>query len=391
MRGLFQFPGHVVRIAFRPVAAAVRGATRTLAAAVRGTRRLLGSFRFWILALLGVLILLVIYYAMADYFTPLTVDAYLQAYVVQVAPQVEGQVVSVPVHEGQVVRKGDLLFALDRRPFEHKVRILEARRVLAVQQVEQLKAELAASRAEHRRLVAESAYADVVNRQEQQIFRTQATTERRYQEALRKSEASRASVEKATGEVDRVRAALDARVGSEHAAVAEVEAQSAEARLNLDYTRVYAPCDGVITDLQLREGDYIHVGEAVLSVIDTSRWLVVAQYREDCLVRMREGQPALVALQGAPGRLLPAHVRRIGWGVGQGQGVPSGRLPRVETLPSWVPPSQRFQVRLELDHPEQVPLRVGMTGSVSVYTRPVGTLNRITRTLHQVIAWFYYL
>jgi len=107
-----------------------------------------GTFVGWIVSgavVAGALVLglLVIYHA--NYF-PRTDDSEILANFIGIAPQVEGQVVSVPVHEGQVVRKGDLLFALDPRPFEHKVRILEARRVLAVQQVEQLKAELAASR-----------------------------------------------------------------------------------------------------------------------------------------------------------------------------------------------------------------------------------------------------
>ena len=56
-----------------------------------------------------------------------------------------------------------------------------------------------------------------------------------------------------------------------------------------------------------------------------------------------------------------------------------------------IPPAQRFQVRLTLDDPGAVPLRVGMTGSVSVYTDPEGELNPVTRTWHKVIAWLYHL
>jgi multidrug resistance efflux pump len=77
--------------------------------------------------------------------------------------------------------------------------------------------------------------------------------------------------------------------------------------------------------------------------------------------------------------------------VSQGQGVPSGQLPDVRVPTSWVPPAQRFQVRLTLDHPESVPLRVGMTGSVAVYTDPDEPLNDVTRIWHQVIAWLYNL
>lgn len=170
-----------------------------------------------------------------------------------------------------------------------------------------------------------------------------------------------------------------------------MQAQLAEAQLNLAYTRVTAPCDGIIPDLQLRDGAYVAAGQGALALIDTREWLVVANLRENSLAHLRVGQPALVALQGAPGRLLRARVASVGWGVGQGQGVPSGMLPDVKRPNSWIPPSQRFQVRLVLEEPDAVPLRVGMTGSVSVYTEPEGVLNDITRAVHQVIAWLYYL
>jgi multidrug resistance efflux pump len=129
----------------------------------------------------------------------------------------------------------------------------------------------------------------------------------------------------------------------------------------------------------------------VLAVIDTGHWMMVANFREKGLERMRPGQPALVAFQGVPGRLWPARVLFIGSGVSQGQGIPSGLLPEVKDQTSWVPTEQRFQVRLALDQGAAVPLRVGMTGSVSVYVEPEGRLNDITETVHRIIAWFYYL
>src|SRR5262245_58668398 len=76
----------------------------------RRVRRLAASFRFWVLVLLGLVVLLVAYYAVADRTTPLTTDAYVQAYVIQVAPQVGGQVVRVYVREGDQVKQGALLF-----------------------------------------------------------------------------------------------------------------------------------------------------------------------------------------------------------------------------------------------------------------------------------------
>jgi multidrug resistance efflux pump len=356
-----------------------------------GFRRLTGSFRFWVLVSLGFILLLIVYYALADVYTPLTTEAYVQAYVIQVAPQVGEKVVRVHVREGDRVKAGTLLFELDPALFEQKVAALEAKLVEAEHQVKQLEADLAAARAGHERLVADADFNAVVHRQEQAIFQTDSTTERRYVEAVQKNKASQAAVRQAASGVRRIEDALDARIAGEHALVAQVKAQLAEARLNLGYTRVYANCDGLITDLQLREGAYVRVGQAAMTLIDTRRWLIVGNFRENALARLREGQPAQVALRGAPGRRVPARVQSIGWGVSQGQGVPSGQLPDVKIPTSWVPPAQRFQVRLTLDDPGEAPLRVGMTGSVAIYTEPGGLLNDVTQCWHQVIAWLYYL
>jgi multidrug resistance efflux pump len=384
-------PLAVLRPLGRAVSWALRAPLRLAAGTGRGLRRLAVSFRFWVLATVGALLLLIVYYALADVYTPLTTDAYVQAYVVQVAPQVGEKVVRVHVREGDRVKAGAPLFELDPALFEQKVAHLEAKLVEVAHQVKQLEAELAAARAGHERRVADAEYAAVVHRQEDMIFKTDSTTERRYLEALQKNKASQAAVRQAAGSVRRLEDALSARVAGEHALVAQVKARLGEARLNLAYTRVHAPCDGLITDLQLREGAYVHTGQAVMTLIDTGRWLVVANFRENSLARLREGMPARVALRGVPGRFFDARVVSVGWGVSQGQGVPSGQLPDVKVPANWVPPAQRFQVRLALDAPESVPQRVGMTGSVAVYTEPEGLLNDVTRAWHQVIAWLYYL
>lgn len=396
-----------------------RLAVRFVTGAGRVLRRLAGSFRFWVLAILGILILLIGYYAAADIHTPMTTTAYLQAYVVQVAPRVAEKVIRVHVREGERVKSGSLLFELDAELFRekvaaleakiqevtHQVKALEAKLVEADYRVKQFEAELSAARADQDRLVAEGDYAALVHRQEQAIFSTDSTTERRDRDAVQKNKASQAAIRQSAAAVRRIELVLEARIAGEHALVvqnkaaiaaqqslaAQVKAQLAEARLNLSYTRVYAPCDGLITDLQLREGAYVHIGQAAMTLIDTGRWLIVGNFRENTLGRLREGQPAEVAFRGLPGQLFDATVVSLGWGVSQGQGVPSGQLPDVKIPTSWVPPAQRFQVRLVLDDPDAVPLRVGMTGSVVVYTEPDGLLNPVTRFWHTVIAWLYYL
>jgi multidrug efflux system membrane fusion protein len=102
-------------------------------------------------------------------------------------------VVRVAVLQNQAVTKGGLMFDIDPRPFEHQVALLEAKLAQAVQQVAQLESELAASKADDARIVAEEAYARAVHEQETQIRRQDATTDRRYLDAVQKYRVAQAA------------------------------------------------------------------------------------------------------------------------------------------------------------------------------------------------------
>jgi len=89
--------------------------------------------------IVSLIILLIFYYALLDRYTPYTDDAYIQTYVVQVAPQVEGKVIGVYVENNQYIEEGQKLFSLDPRPYEYAVEQLRATLVQTQQEVDQLK------------------------------------------------------------------------------------------------------------------------------------------------------------------------------------------------------------------------------------------------------------
>jgi multidrug resistance efflux pump len=356
-----------------------------------GGRRLLLSARVWVLCILLMIAALVAYYVLSDRYTPFTTDAYVQAYVIQVAARVEGQVVRVHVLENQAIRQGDLLFEIDPRPFEHRVAVLEAKLAQAIQQVAQMESELAASRADDARIVAEEAYARAVHEQETQIRKQDATTDRKYLDAVQKYRAAQADRERSRATTRKVEQALAARVGGEHAIVAEVKAQLAEAKLNLSWTRIDAPANGYVTNVQLREGSYVHVGTPVLTCIDSDQWWVVANYRENSLEYLQPGQRVGLSFNIYPGRIFPGVVKTVGWGVYQGQAAPSGNLPAVHEPQNWIRLAQRFQVWVAPQMPAGYPLRIGATANVAVYPREEYWLNGVTETWHTVVAAFDYL
>jgi multidrug resistance efflux pump len=354
-------------------------------------RRVLRSGLFWIFLILGVVGLIVFYYALANRYAPDTTDAYMQAFVVQVAPQVAGQVTRVPVTENQLVKQGDLLFEIDPRPYEEKVRQLDASLVQAVQQIAQMENELVAAGAEQERLAAELEFALAVHNQEKLIFDKDATTERKFLDSKQKHEAATAALKKAKALVRVKEDALKAKIGSEHALVAEVRAQLATAKLNLEWTKIRAPATGYVTDLQLRIGAFVEIGHPVLTCIESERWWIVANFRESNLQYLQPGQPAGIVFRTRPGQIFRGRVQTVGWGVDHGQGVPSGKLPAIRNPQDLIPSTQRFQVRLVLDHPDEVPLRVGATASVTVYTSPDFALNPVAEFWQNIESWLCYL
>src|SRR5215469_12513752 len=168
---MIKIAAELIEAAWHRLQSASLASWNSLKAFLAGARRLFLSARAWIFGVLLLVAVVVAYYILSDRYTPFTTDAYVQAYVVQVAPRVEGQVVNVYVQENQAVKKGELLFEIDPRPFEYQIALLEAKRVAAVQEVAQMESELSAARAEDVRLAAEKAYARVVHQQEKSIYK----------------------------------------------------------------------------------------------------------------------------------------------------------------------------------------------------------------------------
>src|SRR5438128_7111093 len=135
----------MIRAAWPRLRSALLTSWNMLTSFLAGLRAVFLSARAWVLTVLLILMNLIAYYALSDRYTPFTTDAYVQAYVIQVAPRDEGEIVRVHVVENQRVRKGDILFEIDPRPFEHRVDLLEAKLVQAIQQVAQMESEVAAS------------------------------------------------------------------------------------------------------------------------------------------------------------------------------------------------------------------------------------------------------
>ena len=335
--------------------------------------------KFWIIFIISLIVLLIFYYALLDRYTPYTDDAYIQTYVVQVAPQVEGRVIGVYVENNQFIEEGQKLFSLDPRPYEYTVEQLKANLVQTQQEVDQLKsaiviAEQGVKQAEANLVFAQRQYNDLVPLAEKNYIAQLELDSARDQ--LKSNEAL---LDQSKAELVSAEQALEYTIDGEFAIIRDIQSQLDYAEYNLAQTTVYAPSDGYITNLQLVNGSYIDIGDAVLTFVDDESWWVVANFRENSIGRIREGQSAEISISMYPGTIFKAVVENADWGVSAGQGAPSGDLPDVENPENWFNLSQRFPVRLKIANldEEKYSLRVGGTVSVAVFTDGGFVLNSL--------------
>jgi multidrug efflux system membrane fusion protein len=337
---------------------------------------------------------------------PRTDDATVLANYIGIAPQVEGPLARLPVRDNQFVKKGELLFEIDDRPYQYTLeRAVAERAVLEGQIVDETRRiaalESAVSVAEAN---IRSAEADVVTA-EQGVNRAQAewayassnlkrlqplltkhfvtpddidkakTSEVALHEALKQAQShsvlaqsqlksTQAQHEQATNAVTTLEPLISQR-GAREAAVKR-------ARYDLENCRVYTPFDALVTNLTISEGAYARVGQQMFLLIDARRWWVVANFREGQLEHIKPGMRADVYVMSKPSQRFIGLVDSIGFGVRPDSDV-IGRfesgLPDVQRTLNWVHLASRYPVRVRVENPEPDLFRVSESAVVIIRGR----------------------
>lgn len=304
-----------------------------------------------------------------------TNDAFVEATKGSINARVSGQVVEIAVRDNQVVRKGQLLFRIDPEPYEIAVEQAEARLASARLQVEGLKATYRQQLADVQSAKDSAQFDAQEFDRKKNLLAADVTSRSAYEQAETAYKVSRQHISSAEQQVSNTVAALNGNpriVIDDHPTVREAKAQLDRTRLELSYTRVVAPDDGIVTkvdDLQL--GDFVNSGAPVFSMISTRRIWVEANFRETGLTYMRPGQPATILVDAYPGHVFKAHVASMSPGTGSQFSV----LPPENATGNWVKVVQRLPVRLEFDaiDPNR-PLYAGIsvTARIDTRTHPVG-------------------
>jgi multidrug resistance efflux pump len=254
---------------------------------------------------------------------PWTRDGQVRANIVGIAPRVSGPIIHVGVRDNQEVKKGDLLFEIDPADFQAQVS-------LSTGQVLNAEANLT---------------------QQQQNLDRQTDLYKRRVNALQDLQNAQDSFAAAQAQLVAAKANLKL------------------AKLNLSYTKVVAPVDGYVTNMNTSEGTYVTAGNQLMALVDTDSFWVAGYFKETQLPHIELGQKANLTFMGYPNQPFEGVVRSVGWGVyvqdGSGN-AGTNLLPSISQTVDWVRLPQRFAVRMQVVGRPPVPLRIGQTVYVSM-------------------------
>jgi multidrug resistance efflux pump len=340
-----------------------------------------------------VLHLLLVFLIGLRFVAPYTTDAKVIQHTIQLIPRLpEPTLVTAVLAEPNVpIQKGQPLFQFDRRPYEDKVRRLEAALVAARQNVRVLKADLDAAAAGAVKAKSQLWYAEIEYQRQQKLVPQLASSVEDLQKAEAGVRIAHAAVNAAQAEVERARLKYSSEIEGVNTTVAQVQAELEEARFYLDNTTMLAPADGFITNLQVRPGmvaGIVRFGAIAAYIVDADRYVLGTYYQEQ-LKYVEKGQPVEVALDLYPGQIFKGTVDSIWWASGQGQMLPSGELPAFNPPPQV--PQGRFAVKIYLDAEDQQKFPIGAQGAAAIYTGGGGfaALRRIVIRTYTWLNWLY--
>ncbi|HLY46305.1 MAG TPA: HlyD family secretion protein [Stellaceae bacterium] len=305
-----------------------------------------------------------------------TDDAYIRGDVTPLSAQVDGYVRHVEVKDFQRVKQGDPLVEIEDDDYKARVAQAEAAVLGAAAAIDNIKARKAAQHAQ----VAEA---------ESAINATQADVERTRLEATRQRSllattfGTAQKVEQAVADERRYAATLasnQAALDAQRRDEAVLDTQESElradykakaaaldlAKINLGYTRIVAPVGGEVSERGVRDGQYVHAGTQVISVVPLDSVWVIANYKETQLTRVAVGQAAEIRVDTFPGILVHAHVDSIA----PASGAQFSLLPPDNATGNFTKVVQRIPVKLTLDpdNPLRGKLRPGMSVVATILT-----------------------
>jgi len=305
-----------------------------------------------------------------------TDDAYVQADVVAIAPQVAGNIAKLFVDDNQHVKAGQVLAIIDQSDFKAAVDQSRAGVAQADAAISTIKAQIAQQRAvisEAQATIASDKASEVYAEQNNKRFGTLATEgygsvqdEQAAESEIASAKATVAKDEAALEAAQRQIATLDAQLTQANATLEQNKAMLEQAQINLGYTTITSPVDGVVGDRTVRVGQYAQPGTELLAIVPLKKAYVIANFKETELANVHSGQPVTIAVDTFDDKTVRGYVGSLAPASGQEFAL----LPPDNATGNFTKIVQRIPVKIYIDpnDPFAGRLRPGMSVIATIYT-----------------------
>ncbi len=269
-----------------------------------------------------------------------TDDAFVEGRFVQIAPKVSGQVISLNVDDNDYVKEGDLLLEIDPKDFENKVKELEsalqeakANKNVSTSEIDKSSADLA--NANKNLDFAKKDFMRYSKLRKNGLCTKQQyeKAETVYKESLERQNAMSANVKSSKSKNEASLSHID-----------KIEAQLAQAKLDLSYTKIYAPQEGYVSARSVEKGNYVNKAQPLMSVVSPKIW-IVANFKETQVGKMKKGQPVTIKIDTYPNKKFRGKVDSIQLS----SGAKASLFPPENAVGSYIKVVQRIPVKIVFD------------------------------------------
>lgn len=315
-----------------------------------------------------------------------TDDSYVKADIVNVATDVSGIVAEVTVHENQAVKRGDLLFRLDDEPYRIALDGAKAQLGVTANQLHSLQASYAQAQSQIALAQTDLDYAKKTLDRQTDLASKSIASQATFDQARRDFSAAQSRLQSAQQQAQMTFAQLNGAIKGPVEQIAQykqAQAQVAKAERDLRHTHVFAPEDGIVTNVpSLQPGNYLNAAQVAFNLVSTEHVWVEAFMKETDLTYVKPGDKAQISVDTYGGRVFDASVDTIAPATGSQFSV----LPAQNSSGNWVKVVQRIVVRLRVEQPANAPrLRAGMSVVTDIDTGHERSLATLPHDLKEMV------
>ena len=264
-----------------------------------------------------------IYFTIHSIFYQSTDDAFVEGHIVSIAPRVEGPVLKLLIDDNQLVKKGDLLLEIDPKDYEVKLQQAKAK-------LEEAKASLVRTENQVTKSLSDLEFAQNDYERYSKMFEKGIASKQDYDSSLNKLTSAQSGSNAAKAMYDEI-----------FASIKRLEAEVEQDELNLSYTKIYAPEEGLITNRSVEQGNYVQVAQPMFAIVPEKMW-VVANFKETQLANMKPGQPVEIKIDTYRGKKFQGKVDSIQ----RASGAKASLFPPENAVGSYVKIVQRVPVKI---------------------------------------------